>query len=77
MKYLAWATGAVFLAVLVWAVITGCLLLLPPSCAVAVMFIGLVLFLVGARLHSNVPTAMGGMLMFAGVFAAALLGALG
>jgi hypothetical protein len=40
------------------------------------MFCGLVLFLVGAKLHLRWPVALGGVLMFGGVFAAALLGGL-
>jgi hypothetical protein len=68
--------GAVIIAVLVWAALVGVLLLLPPSFAVATMFCGLVLFLVGAKLHLRWPVALGGVLIFGGVFAAALLGGL-
>ncbi|MGH9173841.1 MAG: hypothetical protein ACRD1H_05770 [Vicinamibacterales bacterium] len=70
-------TGAVVVAVLAWAVTTGVLLLLPPGCALATMFGGLIAFSVGAKLHWRWPVAVGGVLMFAGVFAAALLDALG
>ena len=77
MAYLLRMTGAVVSAVLVWAAIVGLLFLLPPGFAVAIMFCGLVLFLVGAKLHWRWPVILGGVLMFGGVFAAALLGALG
>ncbi|MEX0610560.1 MAG: hypothetical protein WD229_00455 [Pirellulales bacterium] len=70
-------TGAVVIAVLAWAAIVGLLFLLPPGFAVATMFCGLVLFFVGAKLHWRWPVAVGGVLMFSGVFAAVLLGALG
>ena len=64
-------------ATVTWLALTGVLLLLPGMISIVCLFAGLVLFLVGAELHYNLPTAVGGVLMFAGVFAAALLGALG
>ena len=69
-------TGALIIAVLAWTALAGVLLLLPPGFAVGTMFCGLVLFLAGAKLHWRWPVAIGGVLMFGGVFAAALLGGL-
>jgi hypothetical protein len=65
------------IAMITTAAITGLLLLLPSGCALATMFFGLILFLVGAELHWRWPAGVGGVLMFAGVVAAGLLGALG
>ena len=76
MAYLFRMTGAVLIAVLAWAATAAVLSLLPPGFAVGTMFAGLVLFMVGAELHGRWPAAFGGILMFAGVFVAALLGAL-
>ncbi|MEK6259578.1 MAG: hypothetical protein AABP62_13250 [Planctomycetota bacterium] len=64
-------------ATVTWLTLTGALLLLPGVVSIACLFVGLVLFLIGAELHYKLPAAVGGVLMFAGVFAAALLGALG
>lgn len=69
--------AAAAVAVPACAAIAGMLLLLPGPVAVGVMFCGLVMFLVGSKLHWFWTTAVGGVLMFAGVFAAALLGAIG
>ena len=70
-------TCAILIAILFWAALVGILFLLPPRVALGTMFAGLVLFLVGAKLHFPWTAAVGGVLMFAGVFAAALLGGLG
>jgi hypothetical protein len=72
--YLLQMSGAIVAAVLAWAGITGLLFLLPPAFALPTMFCGLVLFLIGAKLHIRWPVAVGGVLMLAGVFAAAALG---
>lgn len=76
MAYLLRMTGAVLVAILAWAASVALLFLLPSAFAVGATFVGLVLFMVGAELHWRWPAAMGGVLMFAGVFVAALLGAL-
>jgi hypothetical protein len=68
---------AALLAVAAWALLTAVLLALPGSVALGCMFAGLVLFLVGAHLEFRWPVAAGGVMMLAGVFAAALLGVLG
>jgi hypothetical protein len=69
--------AAAVLAVAACALVAGALLALPAPVAVGAMFAGYGLFLVGGHLGWRWPTAAGGVLMFAGVFAAALLGALG
>jgi hypothetical protein len=69
--------GALIVAALAWSATSGLLMLLPPNFAVVALFVGLVLFLIGAELHWRWPLLIGGILMFGGVFAAALLGALG
>ncbi len=68
--------AAVVVAVLACAVTVGILLVLPPSVSLAVMFVGLGLFCFGAKVGYRWPAAVGGVLMFSGVFAAALLGAI-
>lgn len=70
-------TGGAIVIAVVAALIAGMLLLLPPGCALAITFVGLVTFLIGAKLHWRWPTAIGNVLMFAGVFASAILGAFG
>jgi hypothetical protein len=77
MRYLLRMSGAAMVAVLAWAMTTGLLMLLPPTFAIATLFAGLILFSVGGKLHLRWPVAIGGVMMFGGVFAAALLGALG
>lgn len=69
--------GALIVAVLAWSATAGLLMQLPPNFAVVTLFVGLVLFLIGAELHWRWPLFIGGILMFGGAFAAALLGALG
>ena len=71
------AACAIVMAVIAWAMTALLLLQLPASFAVATMFVGLILFLIGARLNLIWPAAIGGVLMFSGVFAAALLGEIG
>ena len=77
MAYVLRMTGAVVVAVVVWAASAGLLSLLPPVFALGAMYGGLVLFMVGAELEWRWTAATGGILMFAGVFVAALVGALG
>jgi mRNA-degrading endonuclease toxin of MazEF toxin-antitoxin module len=76
MAYVLRMTGAVIAAILCWALAAGILFLLAPGFALGTMFAGLVLFLVGADLEWRWTAATGGILMFAGVFVAALVGAL-
>lgn len=57
--------------------IAALLLNLPGPVSVGVLFCGCVMFLVGSELHRFWTTAVGGVLMFAGVFAAALPRAIG
>jgi hypothetical protein len=76
MAYFLRMTSAVVFAVLAWSASVALLFLLPSAFAVGTMFGGLVLFMVGAELHWRWPVAVGGVLMFAGVFVAALLGGL-
>lgn len=77
MGYLLRMAGAVVVAVLAWVASAGLLFLLPPVVALGTMYVGLVLFMVGAELEWRWTAATGGILMFAGVFVAALVGALG
>jgi hypothetical protein len=65
---------ATAVTVLTLAAITGVLLLLPGYFALGAMFIGLVLFMVGGNWW-RWTAVIGGVLMFSGVLAAALLGA--
>ena len=67
--YLLRIASFIVVAVGAWAGTAGLLLVLPPGFAVAVTFAGLVTFLVGAKLHLRWPAAVGGVLMFGGVFA--------
>jgi hypothetical protein len=76
MAYFSRIAGAVVVAVLAWTASAGFLFLLPPACSLVAMFSGLVLFMVGADLEWKWTAATGGVLMFAGVFVAALVGAL-
>jgi hypothetical protein len=69
--------GLTLAAVVAWLAIAGGLMFLPPACSMVVLFVGLILFMVGAELHWRWSAFAGGILMFAGVFSAALLGALG
>ena len=64
-------------SVLGWLSLTAVLLLLPGKVSIVCLFAAHVLFLIGAKLHYKLPTAVGGIRMFSGVFAAALLGAPG
>jgi hypothetical protein len=68
--------AAAVLATAACAVLVGILLTLPGPLAVGCLFAGQVQFLVGAHLEWRWPVATGGIMMFSGVFAAALLGAL-
>jgi hypothetical protein len=68
---------AAILAVAACALLAGALLALPAPVAVGCMFTGYLLFLVGGHVGWRWPVAVGGVMMFAGVFAAALWGALG
>jgi hypothetical protein len=68
---------ATIIAVPACAAIVGMLLVLPGGCAMGAIFVGLPLFMIGHELQYRWMLALGGVLMFAGVFAAALLGALG
>ena len=70
------AVGAV-IAVATCALLAVVLLAMPGRVAVGCMFTGYVLFLVGAHAGWRWPVAVGGVMMFAGVFVAALSGALG
>jgi hypothetical protein len=76
MAYVLRMAGAIAFAVLAWSAVSALLFFLPPAFALWALFGGLVLFMVGAELHWRWPVVIGGVLMFAGVFAAALLGAL-
>jgi hypothetical protein len=77
MTYLLRMAGAVGVAFLAWAATVGLLFLLPPAVALGATYVGLVLFMVGADQEWRWTAATGGILMFAGVFVAALVGALG
>ena len=70
------AVGAV-IAATACALVAVALLALPEQVAVGCVFTGFLLFLVGARAGWRWPVAVSGVLMFAGVFAAALSGVLG
>ena len=61
-------------AVIASTVTAGLLMLLPAACAIATLFTGLGLFLIGAKLHQKWPVVFGGVLMFGGIFAAAIIG---
>ncbi len=75
-EYLARMTSAVIFAVVAMAITVGILLVLPSYVSIGVMFVGFALFYVGAEAGYKWPMALGGVLMFAGVLAAGLLGAL-
>ena len=68
---------AAALAVVASAILAAILLVLPGPIALACMFVGFIPFLVSAHLEWRWPIAVGGIMMLAGVFAAALLGVLG
>lgn len=51
-------------------------MLLPGWCSLAVTFVGLVAFMSGADLELKRIAVTGGIRMFSGVFAAAMLGVL-
>jgi hypothetical protein len=68
---------AVTVALVAWMATVALLWLLPPGCSIAASFVGLALFLVGAKAGFRWPAAIGGLLMFSGAFVAALRGALG
>jgi hypothetical protein len=75
-EYLARLTLAIIIAVVAVAITVGILFVLPPYVSLGVMFVGLALFCIGAQAGYKWPAAVGGVLMFAGMFTAALLGAL-
>jgi len=58
------------------AAVIGLLLFLPGWCALGTMFVGLVLFMVGAEVGIRWAAVVGGVLMFGGVSAAGVLGVL-
>jgi hypothetical protein len=60
-----------------WALLSLGLCWLPSWIAMSCLFAGLTLFLVGSDREVPWCVGVGGVLMFAGVFAAAMRGALG
>lgn len=68
--------AAAAVAIAIWLAAVLLLMRLPSAISFVALFLGLALFLIGAKLALKWFAAIGGILMFAGVFAAALLGAL-